>query len=70
MLGGVDRPAHEDVTQRMRLLLRMRSFVTIGVFGIAAVIAVWWPVVAMILICLCLVVYLRPDVPPPKDSGQ
>ncbi len=67
---AVDRPAHEDVTQRMRHLLKMRSFVTIGVFGIAAVIAVWWPVVAMTLICLCLVVYLRPDVPPPKDSGQ
>ena len=30
---AVDRPAHEDVSQRMRRLLQMRSFVTIGVFA-------------------------------------
>ena len=48
---AVDRPAHEDVSQRMRRLLRMRSFVTIGVFlAAAALIALWWPVVAMTLI--------------------
>jgi len=60
---AVDRPAHEDVSQRMRRLLRMRSFVTIGVFAAAAVIALWWPAIAMALICLCLVGYLRPDIP-------
>jgi hypothetical protein len=47
----------------MRRLLRMRSFVTIDVFVAAAVIALKWPVVAMALICLCLVGYLRPDIP-------
>ena len=60
---AVDRPAHEDVSQRMRRLLRMRSFVTIGVFLAAGFIALKWPVVAMTLICLCLITYLRPDVP-------
>ena len=60
---AVDRPQHEDVTALMRRLLRMRSFITIGVFAVAAVIALWWPVAAMTLICLCLVGYLRPDVP-------
>ena len=60
---AVDRPAHEDVSQRMRRLLRMRSFVTIGVFLAAGLIALKWPVVAMTLICLCLITYLRPDVP-------
>ena len=60
---AVDRPAHEDVSQRMRRLLRMRSFVTIGVFVAAALIALKWPVVAVALICLCLITYLRPDVP-------
>lgn len=64
----VDRPSHDDVTQRMRRLLRMRSFVTIGVFATAAVVALWWPVVGMALICLCLVGYLRPDVHPPKNA--
>lgn len=62
----VDRPAHEDISARMRRLSRMRSFITMGVFVAAAVVALKWPVVAMVLICLCLVVYLRPDIPAQK----
>ena len=67
---AVDRPAHEDVSlsQRMRRLLRMRSFVTIGVFAAAALVALKWPVVAMAMICLCLVGYLRPDIPTPNKD--
>lgn len=67
---AVDRPAHEDVSQRMRRLLRMRSFITIGVFAAAAVVALKWPVAAMVLICLCLIGYLRPDVPAVKKAGH
>jgi uncharacterized membrane protein len=67
---AVDRPEHEDVSQLMRRLLRMRSFVTIGVFAVAALVALRWPVVAMALICLCLVGYLRPDVPAPRGGGK
>ena len=67
---AVDLPAHEDVTSRIRRLLHMRSFITIGVFAAAAVIALWWPVAAMVLICLCLIGYLRPDVPAKDDAGQ
>jgi len=67
---AVDRPAHEDVSQVMRRLLRMRSFVTIGVFLAAALVALKWPVVAMALICLCLVGYLRPDIPAPHKGGD
>ena len=52
----------------MRRLLRMRSFVTLGVFATAAVTALKWPVVGMALICLCLVGYLRPDVPVPSKN--
>jgi len=65
---AVDRPAHEDVSQVMRRLLRMRSFVTIGVFAAAALVALKWPVVAMGLICACLVGYLRPDIPAPNPG--
>jgi uncharacterized membrane protein len=67
---AVDRPANEDVSQVMRRLLRMRSFVTIGVFAAAAVVALKWPVVAMALICLCLVGYLRPDIPASHKGGD
>jgi len=66
---AVDRPAHEDVSQRIRRLLRMRSFVTIGIFAAAALVALRWPVVAMALICLCLVGYLRPDIPAPNNGA-
>jgi uncharacterized membrane protein len=65
---AVDRPAHEDLSERMRRMLRMRSFITIGVFVAAAAIALRWPVVAMVLICLCLIGYLRPDSPGPTDA--
>lgn len=66
---AVDRPAHEDVSQVMRRMLRMRSVITIGVFTAAAVIALRWPVVGMALICLCLGGYLRPDIPSPKNTA-
>jgi hypothetical protein len=48
----------------------MRSFVTIGAFAAAALVAVRWPVAAMVLICLCLIVYLRPDIPQLKDAER
>lgn len=64
---AVDRPAHEDISARMRRSMQMRSFITIAVFVTAALLALRWPVVAMSLICLCLIGYLRPDVPERKD---
>ncbi|WP_083198784.1 TMEM175 family protein [Mycobacterium malmoense] len=63
----VDRPAREDLTDRMRRLMRMRSFITIGVFTAAGVAALWWPLLGMALICLCLTGYLRPDIPALKE---
>jgi uncharacterized membrane protein len=60
--AAVDRPTHLDVSQRMRRTLRMRSFITIGGFLAAVVVALNWPTIAMALICLCLLGYLRPDI--------
>lgn len=51
----------------MRKMLQMRSFITLGVFVTAALVALWWPVAAMLLIVLCLVGYLRPDIPQRKN---
>lgn len=65
---AVDRPAHEDISAQMRRLMQMRSFITISVFVTAALLALRWPVAAMSLICLCLIGYLRPDVPERKNS--
>ena len=66
---AVDRPAHEDVPQVMRRMLRMRSVITVGIFTAAALIALRWPLAGMALIGVCLAGYLRPDVPGTKDVG-
>lgn len=60
---AVDRSSHQDVTARVRRMMRMRSFITIGVFVIASVVALNWPLVAIGLVVVCLVGYLRPDIP-------
>lgn len=65
----VDRPAHEDVTQLMRRMLKMRSFITIGIFIAAGVIALVWPALAMALICVSLACYVRPDIRPSGAAG-
>ena len=51
-------------------MLRVRSLITIGGFLAAALVALNWPATAMALICLCLVGYLRPDIPALKKAEQ
>jgi uncharacterized membrane protein len=63
---AVDRPSREDVSKRVRRMMRMRSFITVLLFAAAAVIALRWPVVAMAVICVCLIGYVRPDIPASK----
>ncbi len=41
----------------------MRSFLTLGVFTVAAVVSLRFPVTGLTLICCCLTVYLRPEAP-------
>ncbi|GAY15704.1 TMEM175 family protein [Mycobacterium sp. shizuoka-1] len=65
---AVDRVSHQDLTARVQRMMRMRSFITIVVFAVAAVVALKWPLAATLLICLCLVGYLRPDIPGVKAS--
>lgn len=67
---AVDRPAREDVSQGTRRLLQMRSSITIGMFIAAVLVAIRWPVAAMGLVCLCLVGYLRPDIPVLKNIAK
>jgi uncharacterized membrane protein len=66
----IDRPAHEDISHRLQRLFRMRSFITIGGFVAAAIIALKWPFPGMVLICLCLIAYLRPGIPTQKKVRQ
>jgi uncharacterized membrane protein len=46
--------------RRLRSKMRARSLVTLCLFGIAVVVALKYPVAALVICCLCLVGYLRP----------
>ncbi|WP_447763639.1 TMEM175 family protein [Sphingopyxis panaciterrae] len=59
----VDRPAGVSVSTRRRALWRMRSVITLIIFGIAAVIGLHHAVAGMTLIALCLLFYTRPEAP-------
>src|SRR5262249_3369509 len=53
----------KDVSPRVRRLMRVRSIVTLCLFGIAAVVALKFPLVALGICICCLIVYLRPAPP-------
>jgi uncharacterized membrane protein len=55
----MDRPKLGDTA--MRQMMRMRSWLTLGLFTTAAVLALFTPLGGMILICLCLILYIRPE---------
>jgi len=62
-MEAIDRPHSKDVPAHARRMMRIRSFVTLGLFALAAVVALKYPIGGMALICLCLIVYLRPEPP-------
>jgi uncharacterized membrane protein len=60
----VDRiPVHE-VSRTVRRIIRFRSITTLCLFGVAAVIALKFPLVGLGICICCLIVYLKPDPPP------
>jgi uncharacterized membrane protein len=67
---AVDRRQSEAVPPRARKMMRIRSLATTGLFAAAAVVALKYPLGGMALICLCLVVYLRPEAPGIKGSAK
>ncbi|HZI85016.1 MAG TPA: TMEM175 family protein [Casimicrobiaceae bacterium] len=59
----VDRPVTKALLPRMRSRMRLRATATLIVFALAAIVALWHPLVGFGLACCCLVTYLRPQVP-------
>ena len=59
----VDRPDIADVSPRARRMMRIRSFLTLALFASATVLALWFPMAGLALICCCLILYLRPEAP-------
>ena len=51
----------DDVSPRVRRIMRFRSIATLCLFGMAAVVALKYPRVGLTICCCCLIVYLKPD---------
>ncbi len=64
----VDLPASTKVPPRARKMMRMRSWTTLLVFATAAIVALRYPIAGMTMICLCLLVYLRPEAPGSRSA--
>lgn len=59
---AIDRQGAGKVSASDRTVMRMRSMATLSTFVLAALLAIRYPIVAMVLICTCLAIYLRPGV--------
>jgi uncharacterized membrane protein len=59
---AVDRQNLTSVAPAIRRTMRIRALITLATFVLAAALALIWPVAGLALICLCLVVYVQPDV--------
>jgi TMEM175 potassium channel family protein len=59
----IERTHGDAVSRRVDRIMRVRSIVTLSIFGIAAAIALKYPLVGLGMCCCCLIVYLKPDAP-------
>jgi len=63
ILELIERVPVDAVSRRVNRIMRIRSIVTLCVFGVAAYIALKYPFVGLGMCCCCLIVYLKPDAP-------
>jgi uncharacterized membrane protein len=59
----IDRTSVDDVSPRVRRIMHFRSVATLCLFGVAALVALKYPLVGLGICCCCLIVYLKPDAP-------
>ena len=59
----IERAPVKDISLKARRIMRLRSITTLCVFGIAAVVALKYPLVGLGMCICCLVVYLKPEAP-------
>lgn len=51
------------ISNHTRQSLHRRSIVTILIFISAMIVAIWLPYIGFLMICCCLIIYLRPEAP-------
>jgi uncharacterized membrane protein len=59
----IDRAPVDKVPPTVRRIMRFRSITTLCLFGVAAVVALKYPLAGLGICICCLIVYLRPDPP-------
>ena len=62
----IDRTSADKVSPRVLRIMRLRSIATLCLFGVAAVVALKYPLVGLGICIACLIVYLKPD---PPEAG-
>jgi uncharacterized membrane protein len=62
----------EEISARMRRITRARSLLTLGMFVIAMLLSLKFPLLGFGLVCCVLLVYLRPEAPGVhrEDAGR
>lgn len=63
ILELVEGAPGDDVSRRVRRIMRLRSIATLCLFGAAAIVALRHPWIGLGICCCCLIVYLKPDAP-------
>jgi uncharacterized membrane protein len=64
----IERDPSHRASRRVRRVMRWRSTATVSLFGLAAVVALQYPIIGLGICIGCLIVYLRPD--PPGVHGS
>src|SRR5215510_5895367 len=59
----IDRTPDAEVSPTVHRIMRFRSITTLCFFGVAAAVALIYPLVGLGICICCLIVYLRPDPP-------
>src|SRR5262245_50324258 len=61
----IERAPANEFSDRVRRMMRIRSITTLCLFGLAAIVALKYPLVGLAICICCLAVYLKPDPPGP-----
>ena len=61
--AALSQASDSDVTPRLRRITRIRSYLALGMFCVAAAVSFCSPLSGLALVCCVLLVYLSPSVP-------
>jgi uncharacterized membrane protein len=59
----IDRAPMTEVSPKERGIMHFRSITTLCIFGVAAIVALRYPLIGLGMCICCLIVYLKPEAP-------